>query len=231
MYGQIYKVSNQKAFQFICSPRNAGGTDMLAEKEVVGQWVEVFINDKDARVRAATELALIGFRHRERGVAARGDLETVAVSMFPEVPFCKFWEKAVLPDPREEVQCEAALAVGELAGGEEIVDLLVKRIEQAELPADAKLRAAISRALGNLGGPTAVKYLKSHPVQVDCVRAIARLQAAHKARHPNYSQEFNRPVVRGESGLPLVIEIRGWFEKISDQHENEYVGFLAKQVL
>jgi hypothetical protein len=203
---------------------------MLEEKEVVDQWIKVFRNDSGARVRAATELVLIGFRHRERGVAARGDLETVAVSMFPEVPFSEFW-KTVLSDPREEVQCEAALAVGELAGGEEMVDLLVKRIEQTELSADAKLRVAITRALGNLGGPAAVKYLKSHPDQIDCVRAMARLQAAHKARSPNYSQEFDRPVDRGESGLPLVTEIRGWFEKISDQHENEYVGFLAKQVL
>jgi HEAT repeat protein len=215
---------------FVYSSRNAGGTDMLDEKGVVGQWIKVFSGDRDACVRAATELALIGFRHRERGAAARGDLETVAASMFPEVSFSEFLETA-LSDPREEVQCEAALAVGELAGGEEMVDLLVKHIEQPELSADAKLRATITRALGNLGGPTAVKYLKSHPDQVDCVRSLARLQAAHKARYPNYSQEFDKPVVRGESRLPLVTEIRGWFEKISNQHENEYVGFLAKQVL
>ena len=88
---------------------------MSREEDEVRQWLKVFRTDTDARLRAATELGLIGIRCRKQGKSVPGSLDKAASSVFPGISFADFLETA-LSDGREQVQCEAVFAVGELAG-------------------------------------------------------------------------------------------------------------------
>jgi hypothetical protein len=206
---------------------------MSEEEKEVHQWLEVFRTDTDARLRAATELGLIGIRCRKQGKSVRGSLDKAASSVFPGISFAGFLETA-LSDGREQVQCEAVFAVGELAG-EEVIEPLLECLEG--LKPDSTLHTSTMRALTRIGGPKVTDYLLSQPGDLDTVRGVFGLIDKHKADEA-FSKEFytSPDQVPRTSDTPrsvtLAVKIREWLENTHDSGKtSEYVSVLVKQIL
>ena len=198
----------------------------LWENEV-SQWIELFKTDTNIRLSAATELAFIGIRCRTEGKSVRGDFTKAATSVFPGISLEDFFELA-MSDEREQVQCEAVLAIGEL-GGEQMIEPLLKRL--LKLPSTSKLHAAIIRAVGKIGGPEIREYLFNHPHNENSVRSIIGLITQQEAHDESFSKELRRPVRRGPETATLAMKTRQTLQEIRDKHEDEYVRLLVKQIL
>lgn len=205
--------------------------DVQTENEV-RQWVELFIKDSSARKYAAAKLGFIGIRYRKErkdSSSVRGNLARAASSVVPKISFLKFLD-ALFMDKREDVQCEAIFALGELAG-EEIVEPLLKYIQSA--PADSDLHTAIISSLSKIGGSSVESLLRQFPEDTDAVRGIVSLVAQQKAEDPLFARTFDpRKTVRSDNERSnLVSELREWLIHISEKHQEDYLGLLVAQVL
>jgi len=135
--------------------------------------------DAAEQLRTASALAWIGIRTRRRDSAVRGRLSTAArgrVGGTCFLPALKVFPALPMP-----VRCETALALGDLAGGVAVAEL----VRLATAP-EAEARLIAVDALGKIGGPRAVEALMAaagdvnETVRAEAVRALGQLTVAEK---------------------------------------------------
>lgn len=133
--------------------------------------------DAAGQLRTASDLAWIGIRTRKRSAAVRGRLNTAArgrVGATHFLPVLKVFPSLPMPARRE-----MALALGDLAGGVAVTNL----IRLAAAP-DVEARLIAVDALGKIGGPRAVAALKTaaadadETVRAEAVRSLGQLALA-----------------------------------------------------
>lgn len=165
--------------------------------------------DAAAQLRAASALAWIGIQARGRDSAVRGRLNAAAQGRVGETHFLPLLEGLVsLP---LSARCEAALALGDLAGGVAVPELA--RLAGAR---DAKARLIAVDALGKIGGPEAVTLLKAAAADVnEAVRAEALRSLGQLA------------VAETDSALPEKAAMESWFLDVIAIDPSEYVREVA----
>ncbi|MBP7998109.1 MAG: hypothetical protein KA314_15560 [Chloroflexi bacterium] len=196
------------------------------------RWLDLFIKDSHKRLRAATELGLIGIRSRRHGPCVRGDLTHAAAAVFPALSLSSFLTVA-LTDSRESVQCEAIFAIGEL-GGPEIASLLLDELPR-HTPT-SKLYNTIVRALGKIGGDLIRRAFLQQPPGETVVQSLVGLISQQKEQDAQFAQAFQaKSELHGdEVNSPqqsVAKELRHWLENVHHQFPHAYEGSLARQIL
>jgi hypothetical protein len=201
------------------------------ETEQVIQWMQLFKTDTRARKRAATEMAYLGMRHRARSRAERVDAAPGVPDPYPGLAAGELiaFLDAALSDPREQIQCEAIFAVGELAG----LDMLSPLAERLHcVDQGSCVHAELRRSIAKIGGVEAYQILQGYD-DPDGVRDMLLLHM-NETRDKEFAQEFQAPQDRGPmltGKLRLARDMREWLEGIREQYKGGYLGFLAEQVL
>ena len=165
--------------------------------------------DAAAQLRAASALAWIGIQSRGRDSAVRGRLNAAAQGRVGATHFLPVLDTFFsLP---LSARREAALALGDLAGGVAVPELA--RLAGAR---DAKARLIAVDALGKIGGPAAVSALKTaagdvnEPVRAEALRSLGQLAVAE-----------------ADSALPEKADLESWFLDVIAIDPSEYVREVA----